>query len=100
MVDYRPECFFTNRECPYFPCHEGIDERDFNCMFCYCPLYALGEDCGGDYRFLDNGVKDCSDCTRLHVGDSGGDLVAERFGELSAIILGNRKRRPGPREEG
>ena len=35
--------FFQNRECKYFPCHKGIDEEEFNCLFCYCPLYALGK---------------------------------------------------------
>ena len=34
--------FFQNRDCEYFPCHRGVDEADFNCLFCYCPLYALG----------------------------------------------------------
>ena len=34
--------FFTNRECEFFPCHAGIDPDEFNCLFCYCPLYALG----------------------------------------------------------
>lgn len=29
--------FFFNRECQYYPCHEGIEEM--NCLFCYCPLY-------------------------------------------------------------
>ena len=34
--------FFSNRECEYFPCHKGADPENFNCLFCYCPLYALG----------------------------------------------------------
>ena len=37
--------FFANRECEYFPCHKGADPENFNCLFCYCPLYALGEEC-------------------------------------------------------
>ena len=40
--------FFQNRDCEFFPCHQGVRKEDFNCLFCYCPLYALGEDCGGD----------------------------------------------------
>ena len=35
--------FFQNRECEYFPCHKGADPETFNCLFCYCPLYALEE---------------------------------------------------------
>ena len=39
--------FVQNRACEYFPCHEGVPEEDFNCLFCYCPLYALGKACAG-----------------------------------------------------
>ncbi len=35
--------FFQHRKCEYFPCHPIGDENDFNCLFCYCPLYALGD---------------------------------------------------------
>ncbi len=38
--------FFQNKECEYFPCHKGVKEEDFNCLFCYCPLYTLGKHCG------------------------------------------------------
>ena len=38
--------FFCNKECEYFPYHETNDPDNFNCLFCYCPLYALGEKCG------------------------------------------------------
>lgn len=37
--------FFSNKECEYFPCHQGADPENFNCLFCYCPLYALGDKC-------------------------------------------------------
>lgn len=37
--------FFQNKECEYFPCHKGVKEEDFNCLFCYCPLYTLGKHC-------------------------------------------------------
>ena len=40
---------FTNRACEYFPCHEGVEPGSFNCLFCYCPLYALGTACGGNF---------------------------------------------------
>ena len=58
--------YFCNRDCEYFPCHEGADPEHFNCLFCYCPLYALGSRCGGNYRYLDNGIKDCSECFLPH----------------------------------
>ena len=58
--------FFCNRECEYFPCHKNADPDNFNCLFCYCPLYALGKKCGGQFRYLPNGNKDCSNCTFPH----------------------------------
>ena len=58
--------FFCNKECEYFPCHKVDDSEDFNCLFCYCPLYVLGKECGGNPIFLENGVKDCSNCTFPH----------------------------------
>ncbi len=58
--------FFQNRECEYYPCHAGADADSFSCLFCYCPLYALGDRCGGDFVYLENGIKDCSGCLRPH----------------------------------
>ena len=59
--------FFENRSCEYFPCHEGLE--NFNCLFCYCPLYPLGEGCGGDFVIKD-GVKSCINCIRPHIADN------------------------------
>ena len=58
--------FFQNRECEFFPCHKGADPETFNCLFCYCPLYALGENCGGNYTYTETGIKDCSNCLIPH----------------------------------
>ena len=58
--------FFQNRDCEFFPCHAGIPEEEFNCLFCYCPLYCLKENCGGNCRYTDRGIKDCSACTKPH----------------------------------
>ena len=82
--------FFSNRACPYFPCHEGVDEQRFNCLFCYCPLYALGTRCGGDYRYTPTGIKDCSACTRLHDGDAGARIVREQFRALAELAKETR----------
>ena len=38
--------FFQHTACEFFPCHETAHPEDFNCLFCYCPLYALGDRCG------------------------------------------------------
>ena len=60
---------FTNSECEFYPCHKDV-KRNFNCLFCYCPL--LSKECPGPYKvFVDkygNTRKDCSDCTLPHDG--------------------------------
>ncbi len=58
--------FLATKSCEYFPCHRTVDEENYNCIFCYCPLYAMGRDCGGNFLYLDNGVKDCSGCMVPH----------------------------------
>lgn len=55
-----------NRKCEFFPCHNGLKKEEFSCLFCYCPLYALGDKCGGNFTYLDNGIKDCSNCLVPH----------------------------------
>lgn len=78
--------YFKNETCDYYPCHKGIADADFSCLFCYCPLYLYGERCGGIFHYS-NGVKDCSDCTLPHEGKNY-DVVVER---LAAFVgeLGN-----------
>ena len=63
MENYK---FFQNLECEYFPCHKGADGESFNCLFCFCPLYALGDKCGGNFTYTDSGIKDCSSWLRPH----------------------------------
>jgi Zn-finger protein len=58
--------FTQNRACPYFPCHQGIAAEEFNCLLCYCPLYLLGEECGGNFFYTPGGIKSCMNCTRPH----------------------------------
>ena len=82
--------FFSNSECPYFPCHEGEDTENFNCLFCYCPLYALGPQCPGSYRYLDNGVKDCSDCLLPHQGEGFAAVVREHWPQVSLLASSAR----------
>ena len=67
--------FFQNSKCEYFPCHKTEHPESFNCLFCYCPLYALGEDCPGNYIYLENGVKDCSQCLIPHEKDNYGYIT-------------------------
>lgn len=58
--------FFENKACKYFPCHQGLE--DFNCLFCYCPLYAR-EHCPGNPRYIEKDgrkIKVCTNCTFPH----------------------------------
>ena len=76
--------FFQNRGCPYFPCHRGVEEKDFNCLFCYCPLYALGEGCGGSFRYTESGVKSCEGCSFPHLRENY-EKVLGRWPEIAAL---------------
>ena len=67
--------YFQNSSCEYFPCHKGIDKEDFSCMFCYCPLYSLGDQCGGNFTYTESGIKDCSNCLRPHKKQNYGEIV-------------------------
>lgn len=58
--------FFENRECKYFPCHKH--DGDFNCLFCFCPLYDL-KNCPGDNMIIekdDKKIKSCINCNYPH----------------------------------
>ncbi|MBE7049257.1 MAG: metal-binding protein [Ruminococcaceae bacterium] len=74
------ECskFFKNSKCEYFPCHKVNETENFNCLFCYCPLYSFGDDCGGNFTYTPDGIKDCSDCTIVHL-PKGYDFVMEKL---------------------
>ena len=73
--------FFQNRECEYFPCHKVDNIDDFNCLFCYCPLYHLGKGCGGNYTYTDKGIKSCVNCNRPHIRDNYEDIVKNLKGQ-------------------
>ena len=76
--------FCQNKDCEYFPCHKGIAEADFNCLFCFCPLYTLGSRCGGNFTFLENGIKDCSNCTKPHHRENY-DLIMEKMNQVMEL---------------
>ena len=94
MNQYR---FFQHRECEYFPCHEGVPEEDFNCLFCYCPLYALGERCGGNCSYTETGVKSCVQCTFPHRREHY-EMVLARFPEL--CDLARKREQEATQKEG
>lgn len=81
--------FFCHRDCEYFPCHPTKDPDNFNCLFCYCPLYALGPDCGGNFSYTARGVKDCSRCLLPHQRESYGYVTA-KFQEIARRMAEER----------
>ena len=68
--------FFSHRECEAFPCHNAVAPEDFNCLFCFCPLYLLGKKCGGNFSLLPGGIKDCSNCSFPHERKNYGRILA------------------------
>lgn len=88
MENYK---FVQNRSCEFFPCHKGVAEETFNCLFCYCPLYALGENCGGNCTFLENGIKDCSGCLKPHRAENY-DRIMERMPDVMELAKKHREK--------
>ncbi len=82
--------FFQNQACEYFPCHKGADPVTFSCLFCYCPLYALGDKCGGNFRYTANGIKDCSGCLRPHKRENYEEITQK----MNKVLEMTRKTAP------
>lgn len=82
--------FFTNYECEYFPCHKEAKPKNFNCLFCYCPLYALGKECGGDFVYSENGVKDCSKCIIPHKKENYSKIIG-RYRDIINMMSNTKK---------
>jgi Zn-finger protein len=68
--------FFQNKQCEFFPCHTNV-RKEFNCLFCYCPLIAY--ECPGPYLvYFDkygNARKDCSACNLNHEGIAAWNFI-------------------------
>ena len=86
--------FFNHTECEVFPCHKTERKEDFNCLFCYCPLYILDDECGGNFKYRKNGVKDCTGCSLPHVRDNYG-YIKERFKDIAQKMAEARKQQGG-----
>ncbi len=82
--------YFKNEECEYFPCHK-TDGEYFNCMYCHCPLYALGDQCGGNFVYIEGGIKDCSACSIPHT-EAGGKHIGARLRMVSEMAKANRRK--------
>jgi len=85
MADNKLYSYFAHEKCEYFPCHKNGDRENFNCLFCYCPLYVLGDKCGGEFVYLDNGIKDCSDCLFPHKRENYEQIIT-RYAEIVQMM--------------
>ena len=82
--------YFENRECKYYPCHNGMEEM--NCLFCYCPLYFL-PDCPGTREQIEKDgkiIQSCLNCDYPHRPENYGNMM--RF--LKAAIQNTQKELP------
>ncbi len=87
--------FYANRDCECYPCHKNADSENFNCLFCYCPLYALGEDCGGNFSYTEQGFKDCSNCLIPH-SEKGYDYIIQNYPKIAELARrGGKEREEG-----
>lgn len=71
--------FFQHKNCEYFPCHSKVKPEEFNCLFCYCPLYTI-EGCGGNNSYH-KGIKICTACTKPHVRGGYNDIIERLIDE-------------------
>ncbi|MCL4476132.1 MAG: PAS domain-containing protein [Nitrospirae bacterium] len=86
-----PSRFYCNYDCKYFPCHE-TDSENFNCIFCYCPMYYL-HSCLGSPQYLTGSgsvIKDCSRCDFPH--------RPENYETIIEYLITSKKNR-GPEQE-
>lgn len=67
--------FFQNLKCEMFPCHQIDDKENFNCLFCYCPLYFLGDKCGGNFTYTPKGIKSCMNCNYPHQKENYSSII-------------------------
>ncbi len=73
--------FFNHKDCEFFPCHNTNKPDEFNCLFCYCPLYALGPNCGGNPKYIADSIKDCSQCLLPH-DKKNYEYIMSRFEDI------------------
>ncbi len=83
--------FFQHKECEFFPCHKVKDPENFNCLFCYCPLYALGDKCGGNFSYNEKGFKDCTDCALPHTRNNY-EYIISKYNEIIEIVKSNHEK--------
>lgn len=76
--------FFQHTQCEYFPCHKTDNPDSFNCLFCFCPLYHLGKNCGGCFAHDDKGVKICKSCLFSHKRENYNAIIEKLKNEVDS----------------
>ncbi len=78
--------FFSHTACEFYPCHEMPTGEELNCLFCFCPLYCLGPDCGGNFVYVGEkgNIKDCSACTVPHRRENY-DYIMRQYERVKVI---------------
>ena len=51
---------------------------------------SLGNKCGGNFRYNDRGIKDCTGCILPHKKENY-EYIVEKFGEISKIARQNKE---------
>lgn len=77
--------FNQNTQCEFFPCHKTENPEEFSCLFCYCPLFALGDKCGGNFSYTETGIKDCSNCLVPHKKENY-DFVLGKYALIAELV--------------
>ena len=67
--------FYNHKKCEFFPC--------------YCPLYALGSKCGGNFKYTEQGIKDCSACKLPHKRKNYGYIMS-KYQEIMELAKKNQ----------
>ena len=60
------DSFINNTDCKYFPCHK-----------------TLGDACGGNFTYMENGVKNCTDCMVPHTRNAV-QYILKRWPDIAA----------------
>lgn len=79
--------FFNHKDCEFFPCHKTDKPEEFNCLFCYCPLYALADKCGGNFVYTEKGIKDCTNCILPHKKENYNYIISKYKDILELIKI-------------
>ena len=77
---------FIHHKSVNFPLSSNGKIEDCLCMFCYCPLYMLGDKCGGNFKYTPHGIKDCSNCILPHIKEVGYAHIQKKMLEVIEIV--------------